>query len=208
MKRILLLCLAALAAILSSCSKFDEAADNFAENIAGPYNLNLADWCGSGLFTGLNLNGDDSSGNDILSELQDYACIENLLYSLGGYVEAPDESGSGRIWLRIPLQDILLDDDHNYTLVGAVAPAIGFKYTINSYGEFKVDPEADYSEVENYLDSPAPEGQRHWGEVRDANISEIIYDNETIVVEMMIAYYDFDLGLAVSGPVRLTYCRL
>lgn len=188
--------------ILCACSEkpYSEAVETFNEEMSGPYILHLAHWLGAGVFSGLNLNGDSGTGDDICQELIDYPNVSNLGLSLAGFVESPDSDGSGEIWLRIPLQDMAMDEEHNYTLLGAVTPAVGFKYNIDISGEITIGSEVDYSELDN---SRVLSDGSHWCQAKDAEIS--YFGQGTIVVDMRLTYYDFNIGLPVSGPVRLTY---
>lgn len=168
--------------------------------MSGPYTLHLAQWLGAGVFSGLNLNGDCGSGDDICHELIDYSNVNNLGLSLAGFVESPDSDGSGEMWLRIPLQDMTMDENCNYTMLGAVTPAVGFKYNIGVSGEITISSEVNYSELDNCR--VLPDGSR-WCQAKNAEIS--YFDHGTIVVYVKLTYYDFNIGLPVTGPVRLTY---
>lgn len=151
MRHLLIGCTLLCSLAVCACSEkpYSEAVETFNEEMSGPYILHLAHWLGAGVFSGLNLNGDSGTGDDICQELIDYPNVSNLGLSLAGFVESPDSDGSGEIWLRIPLQDMAMDKEHNYTLLGAVTPAVGFKYNIDVSGEITIGSEVDYSELDN-----------------------------------------------------------
>ncbi|MCM1501771.1 MAG: hypothetical protein NC115_03785 [Bacteroidales bacterium] len=75
--------LATLDSQFISCSKYQAGIDKVNADVSGVYVLHSAIWEGSDGSTFLDLNGDGNLTNDILSELDGYANIENLTNDWG-----------------------------------------------------------------------------------------------------------------------------
>ena len=80
MRHLLIGCTLLCSLAVCACSEkpYSEAVETFNEEMSGPYILHLAHWLGAGVFSGLNLNGDNGTGDDICQELIDYPNVSNL----------------------------------------------------------------------------------------------------------------------------------
>ena len=195
MRHLLIGCTLLCSLAVCACSKID----GFAEEDVGSYVLDEALWLGeseAGAF--VDLDGDGKSSNRIDLELQRYNAVAGLMkYPLAGAVEAPDRNGSGRIWLRLPLQDLQKDGD-SCIVRGAIAPSVGFVYAVASSGEVTISHEVDYSDIHNL-------SLGHYIDVNSAKILKVT--GGEIEMTALIEYYDFNVRRILTAPVRFFYHR-
>ena len=184
--------------LLFSCSKDKEMAIyTFNEEVAGKYLYDMAL-----LLSGDNvdLEGDfDHFGNVVT--MSGYPAVDLLSFSFGGYV-TPITAGHdrGRIYLKFPLQNVVIEEDGSYSIGGnPLIAGITFSYAVNSDGSVTVLPEVDYSEVDMLKD------EHRYISVGDAKITQLSVGR--ISMEISVGYYDFLTETVKAYPVLMIYYK-
>lgn len=184
--------------LLTSCSKDREMAIyTFNEEVAGKYVFNIAYLLSGDL---IDLEGDRRDYGNIVS-MFGYPNVDFLADTFGGYV-TPITAGRdmGRIYLKFPLQNVVIEEDGSYSIGGnPLIAGITFSYSVNSDGSVTVLPEVDYSEVDMLKD------EHRYISVGDAKITQLSVGR--ISMEISVGYYDFLTETVKAYPVLMVYYK-
>lgn len=194
------MCICVLTGILNSCSKDREMAIyTFNEEVAGKYVFNIAYLLSGDL---IDLEGDRRDYGNIVS-MFGYPNVDFLADTFGGYV-TPITAGRdrGRIYLKFPLQNVVIEEDGSYSIGGnPLIAGITFSNAVNMDGSVDVLPEVDYTEVTCLMKM----NEHRYISVDNAEIMQL--SEGRISMEVNIGYYDYISQSLVNCRVMVVYYK-